>query len=240
MTYLDLERLEALDVATFRSRKPYPWINPEAVLTEEGYGRLLETLPDVSRLNPVFGLKRSHGQKPHDRFALEYHEGLDIAEPWHAFVKELRGAAYGRFLRRMLGRRFLQLNFHWHYTPNGCSVSPHCDATRKVGSHIFYFNTRADWDPAWGGETVILDDSGRFKRRSAPSFEEFDRAITGEALGNRSLLFRRQGNSWHGVREIRCPEGAMRKVFIVVINDRALALRRRIVARLRGERLEDY
>jgi hypothetical protein len=37
-------------------------------------------------------------------------------------------------------------------------------------------------------------------------------------FGNRSLLFARQGNSWHGVREIRCPEDRMRKVFIVVID----------------------
>jgi hypothetical protein len=35
-------------------------------------------------------------------------------------------------------------------------------------------------------------------------------------LGNRSPLFARKEHSWHGVREIRCPEGHMRKVFIVV------------------------
>jgi hypothetical protein len=32
------------------------------------------------------------------------------------------------------------------------------------------------------------------------------------------LLFRRRGNSWHGVREIHCPGDELRKVFIVVIN----------------------
>ncbi len=37
-------------------------------------------------------------------------------------------------------------------------------------------------------------------------------------MGNRSLLFARKDNSWHGVREIRCPEGHMRKVLVVVIN----------------------
>jgi hypothetical protein len=97
-------------------------------------------------------------------------------------------------------------------------VSPHCDARHKIGSHIFYFNTEEDWDPSWGGETLILDDGGRFDRRSAPRFDEFDRVITAPALGNCSLLFARRANSWHGVREIRCPEGAYRKVFIVVLN----------------------
>jgi len=33
----------------------------------------------------------------------------------------------------------------------GCAVSPHCDAVRKLATHIFYFNTEADWDPGWGG-----------------------------------------------------------------------------------------
>jgi hypothetical protein len=58
-------------------------------------------------------------------------------------------------------------------------VSPHCDSPKKLGSHIFYLNTKEDWDPSWGGETLILDDGGRlptlragfdrFRRRSAPS-----------------------------------------------------------------------
>jgi len=240
MTYLDFERLEAIDEQEFQTRKPFPWINPEGVLTNGGYQRLVETMPDVALFNPVFGLKRSHGQQSHDRFALEYRPGLDLPEPWQAFIEELQGEAYSRFLRRLYGQGRLQLNFHWHYTPNGCSVSPHCDAKRKIGSHIFYLNAIEDWDPTWGGETLILDDHGRFSRNSAPAFEDFDSEVSGEAMGNYSLLFKRQGNSWHGVREIHCPEGKFRKVFIVVINDRFLAWRRRFIARLRGESLRDY
>lgn len=240
MTYLDYSRLEALDADAFRNRSPYPWCNPEGLLTEPGYRRLLQTLPDVSLLTPVFGIERSHGQKAHDRFALEYRESLDVAEPWHAFIDELRGSEYGRFLRRLFCRGRFTLNFHWHYTPRGCSVSPHCDAKRKLGSHIFYFNTADDWDPTWGGDTLILDDRDRFKRNSAPDFADFDQTFAGESLGNRSLLFQRQGNSWHGVREIRAPEGCYRKVFIVVINDRLRAGLRRIGARLRGEAIRDY
>ena len=97
-------------------------------------------------------------------------------------------------------------------------MSPHCDSERKLGSHIFYFNTAQDWNPGWGGETLILDDGGRFKRESAPHFDDFARVIPSQALGNSSLLFARKGHSWHGVREIHCPEGYLRKVFIVVIN----------------------
>ena len=38
-------------------------------------------------------------------------------------------------------------------------------------------------------------------------------------MDNRSLIFSRRCNSWHGVRAIECPEGALRKVFIVVFED---------------------
>ena len=97
-------------------------------------------------------------------------------------------------------------------------MSPHCDNISKLGSHIFYFNTVEDWDPDWGGETLILDDGGRFDHKAAPRFEDFERIIASKALGNYSLLFCRKGNSWHGVRELGCPEGALRKVFIVAIH----------------------
>lgn len=218
MSLLDYERLEALDASAFRRREPYPWINPPALLTEAGYRRLLDTLPDPSLFDASMGVPRSHGQRPHDRLVLEYHEGLPVASVWHAFVAELRGARYLHFLRRMLGHSSVRLNFHWHYTPQGASVSPHCDARRKLGSHIFYFNTEKDWNPEWGGQTLILGKGGRLRTRSAPEFERFRLVIPAEAIGNRSLLFQRGRASWHGMHELRCPETALRKVFIVVAN----------------------
>jgi len=218
MMYLNEEQLRAIDPVTFRSRQPYPWINPEGVLTEEGYQRLLEALPDVTLFTPLFGGERVYGQQSHDRFSLEYRDDLTVAEPWKEFIAELQGKDYQDFLRRLLRLHSFELLFLWHYTPNGCSVSPHCDSRRKLGSHIFYFNTAQDWDPAWGGETLILDDGGGFNRKSAPHFDDFERVTAAEALGNRSLLFTRTDHSWHGVHKIRCPEGHLRKVFIVVIS----------------------
>ncbi len=49
-----------------------------------------------------------------------------------------------------------------------------------------------------------------------PYYERFTAEYAAETMGNRSLLFARRGNSWHGVRAVRCPEGQLRKVFIVV------------------------
>jgi hypothetical protein len=222
MKYINEAVMDRLDGAAFRAQEPYPWINPQGFLTEDGYGRLVETLPPAEMFENRFGEKRKHGQQSHDRLALDYAPDLALGAPWKTFVAEINGPVYQKFLERMFGRRALRLILHWHYTPNGCSVSPHCDSRRKLGSHIFYFNTDKDWRPEWGGETLILDDGGRFKPDSAPKFEEFDRIMPATAIGNHSMLFMRREQSWHGVKEIRCPPDALRKVFIVVIEDWSL------------------
>jgi hypothetical protein len=46
--------------------------------------------------------------------------------------------------------------------------------------------------------------------------------------------------SWHGVREIRCPKGRYRKIFIVVINDRLRVMVQRARAYLKGREFRDY
>lgn len=240
MQYLDAERLDAIEAKTFQCTEPYPWVNLAGLLNEAGYRQLLATLPAVEQFHASFGMQRSHGQRPHDRYALEYRSDLDIDPAWHDFVAELQSDRYRRFIRRMFGRGRFKLNFHWHYAPRGASVSPHCDASRKLGSHIFYFNEPGSWDPAWGGGTAILDDNGRFPRKSAPAFEDFDRIHVSDSVGNYSLLFQSRERSWHGMRELACPEGYLRKVFIVVINDRLRAAVRRTKARLRGEEIRDY
>ncbi|MFQ5633751.1 MAG: hypothetical protein ACE5G3_00280 [Gammaproteobacteria bacterium] len=228
MQYLDLERLDALDEQEFANTKPYPFVNPAGLLTDEGYACLVENEVDVSVMTPSFGRKRSHGQYSHDRYVLEYQPDLDVVPTaWKEFIAELHGPHYTRFIRRMYRCRNFRLNMHWHYAPNGCAVSPHCDAAHKRGSHIFYLNTREDWDPAWGGATLILDDHGRAKANSAPAFEDFDRIVAGECIGNYSTLFERRDRSWHGVRELKCPDGRLRKVFIVVINQPILYAGRR-------------
>lgn len=225
--YLDERRLDALDADEFQQREPYPWSNAEGLLTDTGFGELLDTLPRVDQFDQVFGKTRKFGQQSHDRYSLEYRPGLALNRPWQDFIDELDGSRYRDFLRRMFGHGSFRLRYHWHYTPTGCSVSPHCDSKHKLGSHIFYLNTAENWERDWGGETLILDDKGRFSSASSPGFSDFDRVMSAEAIGNWSLLFGRKGNSWHGVKEINCPEGELRKVFIVVIE-------RSTLSRLRG------
>ena len=139
MRFLDEARLRDFDVAEFLGRTPYPWINPRGWLTESGFAELYESLPPVDRFESVFDKQRKYGQKPHNRYVLEWEPSLALPGPWQAFIHELQGEAYSALLERAMG--FLpRLRMHWHYTPRGCSVSPHCDSKRKLGSHIFYFN----------------------------------------------------------------------------------------------------
>jgi len=215
---LNHEALQAITTEQFRDAHPYPWLNPESILTDSAFDLLRHNMPPKNQMKASFGRKRAHGQTPHDRYALEYCDGLEIHPAWHQLIDELNGPVYQAWLARLFDTDRFRLTYHWHYAPRGASVSPHCDAKRKLGSHIFYFNSHEEWSADWGGETVILDDDGEFSRSSAPDFDDFKQAWPADAMGNRSLLFQRQGNSWHGVRELLCPEDRLRKVFIIVVN----------------------
>ena len=47
---------------------------------------------------------------------------------------------------------------------------------------------------------------------------EFDDVIEFDSFGNSAALMLRTDHAWHAVRPINCPEGKMRRVFIVVCN----------------------
>jgi hypothetical protein len=216
--YIDFDALEAIDVQAFRNQRPYPWANPERLLTDAGYEALRLNMPEISLFEQKFGYKRRAGQKPHDRYSLEYEEGMPVPQPWIDFIGELRSDRYRNAIARLFNAHKPEFRFHWHYAPSGCSVSPHCDAKREHGSHLFYFNSDADWQPDWGGETLVLDDGGSMDPDSAPAFEDFKQIITCKSLGNVSAILERSDRGWHGVRKLTCPEGQMRKIFIVVVN----------------------
>lgn len=218
MDYLNRACLDAVSANVFRAAHPYPWTSLENSLTPEGYEALRQSLPDTSQAEKQIGKKRGHGQAPHDRFLLHYRPGVSLPLAWQEFLAELQAPVYLDFLRRVLGPHSFIPTFEWYYAWKGCAVSPHCDATRKLATHIFYFNTEQDWKAVWGGQILILDGERRFKAHSAPSFDDLKIAAALEPRGNGSLLFQRTPDSWHGVRPLQCPEGQLRKLFIVTIN----------------------
>ena len=217
--YLNPTALDAINAGNFQAQRPFPWVNPQHFIVEDRYCELLKNLPDIGNFNAFFGKQRKHGQTSHDRYILDYERGMELAPQWRDFVEELCGERYRTFICGLLNVSHVRFRFHWHFTPSGGEVSPHCDSKGKLGSQIFYLNTADDWQWAWGGETVILDDKGRFAADSAPSFDDFDAEYPAATKDNRSILFGRRGNSWHGVRRINCPEHYYRKVFIVVFEE---------------------
>ncbi len=218
MDFLNRACLDAVSPDAFQSTQPYPWTNLENTLTPEGYEALRQSMPDSSQADKQVGIKRGYGQAPHDRFLLHYRPGVKISHAWADFLAELNGPVYQKFLSRVLGPHHFIPTFEWYYAWAGCAVSPHCDATRKLATHIFYFNTESDWDPKWGGEILILDSERRFKAHSAPQFDDLKVAASLHPRGNGSLLFERTPHSWHGVRPLQCPPRQLRKLFIVTIN----------------------
>ncbi len=227
MTYLNWAALDAVDAASFRQTVPYPWLNPEGMLTEEGRKALVAELPDMKLFKASFGMKRQFGQMPHDHYELFYDPSLAVPRAWKDFIVELESARYRGFIRRLFGRRRFALRFQWIFAVRGCSTSPHTDGPKKIGSHLFYLNDTGEWDPAWNGATIVLDDEGKKDWRSAPGFDDFPKETPSIAIGNRCFLFMRTDHSWHSVRELTCPEGKMRRIFSVVI-EHPLSLRTRV------------
>ena len=221
MEYLNRDCIDAISAELFQGRKPYPWMDMPGTLTEQGHEALRRSLPDVSSFDRKVGVKRAHGQGFHDRYILHYRPGMLLAEPWEGFIAELQGKTYESFIRRLFGlpaTKPLILTMEWYFAWRGCSVSPHCDARRKLGTHIFYFNTEADWASDWGGHILIMDDGGRLSPHSAPGFDDLRVASSLDPRGNGSLLFQRTAHSWHGVRPLESPPDQLRKLFIVTIN----------------------
>lgn len=226
MSYINYNTLSQISSSEFFNAEGFPWINPKGILSDESYEKLLSNLPDLSLFEVSKDIKRPHGQKPHDRLYLQYEDELNIPTQWQDFIDELRGNKYKAFVKRLYKLKWyedIDLYFHWHYAENSNSVSPHTDGTAKLGSHLFYLNTQDDWKEEWGGQTLaLIDQNNKFTYNSAPDFEDFDKIITANCLVPYTFIFARTNTSWHGVKDIKAPEGKYRKVFIVVIEKRTI------------------
>lgn len=205
MQYLSQETIDGVSADDFQGRRPYPWVNIQGTLTQEGFERLRETLPDISWFERKVGIKRGYGHAPNVRGILHYRPDLEPPLPWKEFIAELQGEPYQLFLRRMLNlepRKRIILTLEWSYAWQNCCVAPHCDAQRKLATHIFYFNTEADWKASWGGQILILDDKGRFKAHFAPAFDELEVAAALDPWGNGDRF--RSGRSIPGTVFVPC------------------------------------
>jgi len=63
MQYLNLEMIRAIDPGYFRSQSPYPWMNPQGLLTQQGFEQLLANMPDPALFKAFFDKTRKYGQQ---------------------------------------------------------------------------------------------------------------------------------------------------------------------------------
>jgi len=139
----------------------------------------------------------------------------DLAKPWQSFLDELRTSrTYADFIRSLLQVSRFKMRFAWHRGISGSEVSPHRDSSKKIGPHIFYFNTNSDWNIAWGGSTLVLD--GKTVDKMNPDFSDFISITPVQFLDNRSLLYKNTRDAWHGAQPLQPPDGQHRCLFNVI------------------------
>lgn len=231
-TFLDPQVLASLEVEAFLQRSPFPWLNPAGLLSAEAFDQLCDQFPPLRLFERHESRSRHHGQRPHDRYYLAYETSIyhgtkvigstpgiaqleDLPLPWQQFLTELQTCEpFHAFMRQALGSDRYIMRFAWHVGTGGSEVSPHLDAENKIGTLIFYFNTDANWDPAWGGATLVLGD--RKTKAMNPEFSQFGSIIQTQFLNNRCFLFRNTPEAWHGVEALTCPEGQQRRLFNII------------------------
>lgn len=228
-TFLNYAVLERFECESFEYTLPFPWINFSGLLTEDGFTILLQNFPSLDIFEEHRGLRRKFGQAPHDRYYLAYERSIhhtndyvgkgvvrraDLPTCWQDFLEELNAEPYQRFIRSALAVPNYIPRYDWHVGVSGSEVSPHLDANVKIASHLFFFNTEADWDLAWGGQTLIL--SSKSSPVMNPRFNDFGNRFAVNILNNHSLFFKNTKHAWHGVEALASPEGKHRRLFNVI------------------------
>ncbi|MEL6468903.1 MAG: 2OG-Fe(II) oxygenase [Cyanobacteria bacterium J06623_4] len=234
LSYLDLGKLQNFDVAQFRANRPFPWSNLKGFLTDSGFKVLCDSFPSLDLFEEHSGIRRNNNQRPHNRYYLAYETSIyhaaaqdssqnakgvvrssDLPMPWQRFIQELTTSEdYRKFITAAFDVSEYRIRFAWHVGFSGCEVSPHVDSPDKIGTHILYFNTSADWDDEWGGNTLVLD--GKQTDVKNPEYEDFNSARSIRITDNHSFLFKNAPGAWHGVKPLTCPAGAYRRLFNII------------------------
>ena len=132
---------------------------------------------------------------PHDRYSLEYREGVPVSPAWKRFIDELRSDRYRANVRRLYGVKGVEFRFHWHYTPR----RPRGLAARRPGAGVrqphLLFQLEALAGRMGRAHAAARRSRGAFARDSAPALSDFDEVIRPECVGNRSLLFSRAASA---------------------------------------------
>lgn len=228
--FISLSAIKNFNYTTYHAASPFPHHTSYSFITPEGFESLRKDFPALDLFEKSVGNYRGP-QRPHDRFLLSFERSIyhnknyrgkglvlrkDLSKKWQGFLNELEGKTYRNFIKKILGTSRFKIHCEWHMGFKGSEVSPHKDAPFRLGSHLFYFNTREDWNPSWGGETLLLGDKVKGSSAQAPEFRDFKKNLPVPTVGNQSLLFHNSASAWHGVEPLKCPRNKYRRVFMVI------------------------
>jgi hypothetical protein len=236
--FIDYELLRTFDADGSKNRAPFPWHNLRGFLTAEGFRALYDAFPPLELFEYHNNIRRAHGQRPHNRYYLAYENSNyrkdtesggvrhdQLPAPWQRFMDELETSdAYDDFVGRALGVPAFITRYAWHVGSQGSEVSPHVDASEKLGTHILYFNRSDEWNPEWGGATLVL--GGKKTKSMNPDFSDFDTRDEARIVDNHSFLFRNTPDAWHGASALTCPPGSYRRLFNVIFETPQAGARR--------------
>ncbi|NEO90353.1 MAG: 2OG-Fe(II) oxygenase [Moorea sp. SIO3G5] len=228
--FLDYDLLQSLNKDLFILKYPFPWLNFNQFLTSEVFKKLNHDFPRLNYFEKHKAIKRVYGQKPHDRYYLAYEKSnyhlhnrkkkgivklKQLPKSWQRFMEELETSLdYQNFIKSLFEVSDFRVRYAWHVGVTNSDVSPHIDDPKKIGTHILYFNTSEDWNPDWGGSTLIL--GGKLTNAMNPDFTDFTTITPTQFLDNFSFIFKNTPNAWHGVKPLTCPQGKYRRIFNII------------------------
>ncbi|MEL5849575.1 MAG: hypothetical protein U7M05_09460 [Candidatus Igneacidithiobacillus chanchocoensis] len=96
MRFLDRSTMNSLleGATSFQQKQPYPWVAIQNFVYPDRFAELCRDLPDPSLFDAQMGYRRAHGQRSHDRLALQYRPALEpqLAPSWRERIIWLLGS----------------------------------------------------------------------------------------------------------------------------------------------------
>lgn len=174
----------------------------DGLLCEESYRKLLESFP-------------SHLAKP-----FNYHGGLKTnlnrthPELMDFFGKNKEWMDFYSSVVERFHQKHSDFKFEFSMLPNGGGLRPHTDTVRKATTAVFYFPHK-DWERSYGGQFEIVrhktnpyDD---YSQTELLEWEDTEEIMSVPYKPNRCILMHRNGHSFHGVRQVKCPSHLVRQ-----------------------------
>jgi hypothetical protein len=156
---------------------------------------------------------------------------LDTLEERHidlGFKRLSRAGRLKRNLKNLIRGKWwkappqLSARFEFSMLPaDGGCVTPHTDNPDKIVTMVVSMAREGEWDPAYGGGTEVnrhrKPELSFNRMNDKAEFEDMETLETYEFEPNQCVLFVKTFNSWHCVRPMRGPKGAMRRTLTINI-----------------------